>query len=445
MKKFFTYMILAATTLLSQSCLFEDKELFEDSAAQRLDKATAETRELLESSPNGWLLEYYLGSEYSHGGFNFLVRFENGKASVSGEIASPVTWVETSSYGIVRDQGIVISFDTYNPIFHHLCEPQQSQVDGYEGDFELVVLSMDNDKIEVKGKKWGNHMTLTRMPEDKTWEETLNEIKEISDNIFFSYNGEFNGKKVIVELDQDNHIGMYWDEEENGEEAKEGSSDEEGGKEEAYEPFIYTAEGLKTRTPFEFGGCAFQRFKYDADTQTLTSVENPSFSIKAKLPEGYKTFSEVDEIINGKFRMSWYYGLYSKEVTIATNTSGDGWVMSGLIPNHDIAIKYNKLHGAAHIYVQNLGTDNTGDTIFLAAWDLAHGGNLTWSTEASVRLVPNAAGTVFNFTNGGTYSGLAPDSFILWAENASDQCSDSSFYPLGSPQLPYLRALTKVQ
>lgn len=432
MKKLFIYMILAITALSLPSCYFEDQELFEDSAAQRLDKATAETKELLESSPNGWLLEYYLGSEYGHGGFNFLVNFKDGKVSVSGEIANPITWVETSSYGIVRDQGIVISFDTYNEIFHHLCEPYQDQVDGFEGDFELVVLSMENDKIEVKGKKWGNHMTLRRLPEDKTWEEILGGIKNITDNIFYTYYGEFNGKNVVVEIDGDNHIDMYWD--------------VEDSEEEAYEPFIYTNEGLKTRTPFEFGGCTFQHFTYNADNQTLTSVENPSFAIKAELPEGYQTFNEVDKLINGEFVFTWYNGRFSKNVTITTNESGDGWIMSGFIQDHDIVITYNKLNGAPYIYVQSLGVDNTGDTVFLAAWDLANGGNLTWSTDASVRLVPNEDGSVFSFADGGTYAGLAPDSFIMWAANARNTTSDPSFWPTAtSAQVPYLQALTKVQ
>lgn len=326
MKKLFTYIILAITALSLSSCYFEDRQLFEESAAQRLDKATAETKELLESSSNGWWLEYYLGSDYTYGGFNFLLKFEDGKVSVSGDVAGDPTWVETSSYGIVRDQGIVISFDTYNEIFHYLCQPYQDQVNGFEGDFELVVLSMENDKIEVKGKKWGNHMTLTRMPENKTWEETLGSIANISDNIFYTYYGEFDKKNIMVELDDNYHITMYWD--------------DENSEEEAYEPFIFTETGLKTRTPFEFGGYTFQNFIYNGDNTTLTSLENPSFSISAELPEGYKTFKEVDAIIKGQFKMSWFNGNYSKDVTITSNETGaksDSPIISIGIPNNSIA------------------------------------------------------------------------------------------------------------
>jgi len=444
MKKLLNYIMTAVAAFALQSCLHEDTSLFDESAAQRIDNAAEEIRDLLEAAPDGWLFEYYLGGDYSHGGFNFLVKFENGKVSVSGEIAGDNTWVETSSYDIAQDQGPVISFNTYNEIFHYLCQPYPTMVDGFEGDFEFVVLKAEKDYFELKGKKWGNHMYLTRIQEGKAWQEILDEITNVQENILFTYQGTVDGKPVYAELDDDNHLSILWNVAD--EEAGDGEGNEEEEEDIVYEPFIFTGNGIKTRMPFEFGGHTFQNFVFDTEKLTLASVEEPGIVLNAVLPEGYKFYSELDAIITGKFSFSWYNGLVSKEVTIAPNESKNGWVMSGLNANYDIQITYNKVAGAAYIFAQKLGTDSTGDSIYLACWDLKGGGNLTWSTEASVRLELNEEENGFAFVDGGTYPGLTVDSFILWAEQASGQCSDSGWYPntITRAQMPYLQSLTKL-
>ncbi|MDE6002717.1 MAG: hypothetical protein K2G76_04395, partial [Prevotella sp.] len=156
---------------------------------------------------------------------------------------------------------------------------------------------------------------------------------------------------------------------------------------------------------------------------------------------GYQFYDEVNSAIVGDFAFTYYFGLRSVNVTITENADKNGWVMTGLVPKADIQIKYNKQAGAAYIYAQQLGTDSKGSAIFLAMWDLAGGGNLTWSTDASVKLVPTERG--FSITNGGTYAGLAPDSFILWDSTNSGQCSDAAWLIGGSAQLPYLVGLNR--
>lgn len=436
MKKLFKYIIAAVVALSVQACYYEDTQLFDESAAQRLDNAAAEIQDLLEAASNGWLFEYYLGEDYTYGGVNFLVKFKDGKVSVSGEIAGDNTWVETSSYCIAKDQGPVISFDTYNEIFHYLCQPYPSQVDGYEGDFEFIVLKAEKDYFELKGKKWGNHMYLTRIPEDGDWEEILNGITNVTDNILYTYQGNVDSKPVYAELDDNNHLYIEWDAEDS-----EGSEENE---EYIYEPFIFTGEGIKTRTPFEFGGHTLQHFTYDGERMTLTSVESPGIVLNAVLPEGYMFYDELEELLTGTFTFSWYRGQVSKDVAIVPDENKTGWVMSGLNANYDIQITYNKVAGAPYIYAQLLGNDSTGDDIYLACWGLAGGGNLTWSTEASVRLVPDEDGTGFTFADGGTYPGISVDSFILWGAN-NGQCTDASWYPntVTRAQMPYLTSLIK--
>ncbi len=120
MKKLFLYMMLAAVSFSMQSCLHDNDEIFEKSAAERIDEAVANAKSLLLSADNGWKFEYYLGSEYSYGGYNYIVKFGNdGKAHVSGEIAD-ADMVTSSSWDVVKDQGPVLTFNTYNAIMHDL-------------------------------------------------------------------------------------------------------------------------------------------------------------------------------------------------------------------------------------------------------------------------------------------------------------------------------------
>ena len=62
MKKRFLYLMLAVVAFSMQSCLHDDNDVFDKSAAERIDEAVANAKSVLESSPNGWHLEYYLGA-----------------------------------------------------------------------------------------------------------------------------------------------------------------------------------------------------------------------------------------------------------------------------------------------------------------------------------------------------------------------------------------------
>ena len=160
MKKIFLATAIAFAALSLQSCLHDDEELFPDSAANRLEAAVKADRELLESAENGWEMHYYTGEQYTGGGYTMFMKFKNGKAFVSSDIA-PADMVETSSYDIVKDKGPVLTFNTYNMVMHYLAQPFQDDVDGEQGDYEFVITKTTQDSIYVKGKKWGNKFVMT--------------------------------------------------------------------------------------------------------------------------------------------------------------------------------------------------------------------------------------------------------------------------------------------
>lgn len=178
-------MVVAGMTSL-QSCLHDDKELFSESAADRLEHATEETKQILESSQSGWALQYYLGSEYTGSGMTYMVKFKDGKADVTVDLLGDPSNISHSSYDVVKDQGPVLTFNTFNQWMHYFANPN---TDGTTngGDFEFMVMNVSNDVIELKGRTTGNKMRLVRLPEGTNWQTYLSAINNFEENMFTSY------------------------------------------------------------------------------------------------------------------------------------------------------------------------------------------------------------------------------------------------------------------
>lgn len=219
MRKFLLYIMGVISMLSFQSCLHDDKELFDESAAERLEHATEETKQILESSTSGWAFQYYLGDEYTSGGCTYLVKFKDGKADVALDLADDPTVITHSSYDVVKDQGPVLTFDTYNEWMHYFANPNS---DGTTkgGDFEFSVMKISNDTIDLKGRTTGNKMRLIRLPENTDWKTYLEDISGIESEMFTSYqlteDGNVEGiltfdadTRRVSFVDKDNNTSTY--------------------------------------------------------------------------------------------------------------------------------------------------------------------------------------------------------------------------------------------
>jgi len=186
MKKIINTLMMAVAALSMQSCLHDDNEVFDMSASERIAQSVEETRALLQSSPNGWQVNYYLGEDYSGGGVAMLMRFDEQKVYVSCE-TFPADSVSSSTWTIKQDAGVVISVDTYNEILHSFSDPSASYLDGQEGDYEFIVQRATEDSIYVKGKKWKNKMVLTRVDQSTDWADFLTRTSESYDGLALFY------------------------------------------------------------------------------------------------------------------------------------------------------------------------------------------------------------------------------------------------------------------
>lgn len=193
MKKFLKYTFaLAAVTLSLSACTNEEDDIFDGTAADRLNETTAETARILASKPNGWVLQMFTTEREP--GYTFLCDFSsNGSVKIAGNHK----WIgdsyqeETSLYQMIADNGPGLSFSTYNQVFHILATPEdigETNLDeqgyGHKGDYEFILMDVTEDRILLKGKKWGQKAVLTPMPADVDWQQYLADLKAEQSGLF---------------------------------------------------------------------------------------------------------------------------------------------------------------------------------------------------------------------------------------------------------------------
>ena len=164
MKKLLIFSLLST---LFVSCLMEDEDKFSQSASERLDTAVAEATTALQSAANGWRMELYPEGNRIYGGYTVFLKFNaDGTVVASSEHADP-TQTATSYYTVEGESGAVLSFDTYNEIFHFYSSPSTGAEQGIgtangglEGDSDFVVMEASNEFIKLKGRKTNNYAYL---------------------------------------------------------------------------------------------------------------------------------------------------------------------------------------------------------------------------------------------------------------------------------------------
>lgn len=394
MKNIINSILIGTAVLgLSACSLHDDTELFGEPAAERLEKNVAADKTLLESAANGWELHMWTGKDYSGGGYTYFMKFANDKVTVSSDIA-PANMKTTSSYDVISDQGPVLTVNTYNEIFHYLAEPSMDDDDGEQQDYEFVIMRTTNDSIYLRGKKWGNHMVMTRVAESTSWEDEINKIQQMDEDLMRTFSlVEGNDTLGGVSLGDD-RILTY--------------TDKSGYKK---IPYYVSTKGITLAKPLEVNGKALQELDYDADDMSLNPDGATAQGVKlsVKLPKNYMKYSEFA----GDYNMTTYWG--SSKLTLHLVPAGDGktYLLKGMNANFDLTLTYDKTSGTLSLNTQHL-IDMGDNQVWLCGWNAFGEGYLTWSTDAGMIVSRdiNEAGTVLKFEPN-DYVGLTTDSFIL--------------------------------
>ena len=192
MKKLFSIsLFFSMTAMLFTGCVTEEDDLFSSSAAERLMASKKAYTERLGGTT--WVMEFYpLDTDEAPEGSGYLILNQFKKdgsvvQAMKNELSNGKYLTDTSLWEVISDQGTVLSFNTYNKCLHTFSDPGLYQTGrGYEGDYEFVILSLDEGAKYgmLKGKKRSTYNRLTRLPDDTNFEEYLQDVQGFQNTVF---------------------------------------------------------------------------------------------------------------------------------------------------------------------------------------------------------------------------------------------------------------------
>ncbi|WP_454938053.1 DUF4302 domain-containing protein [Capnocytophaga gingivalis] len=322
MKKYI-YMCLAACLLVS--CSQEEEAVYGkgNSYVKRIGETSTEYVNLLEGATNGWLLSMYVGTGQQYGGYNYILKFHQGKVTALSEAT---TEEDTSLYTLNFSEKSILTFDTYNKVLHQFVEPSALFPEGKIGDNQLVIQSYENGVFTLKGQRSNNLMTLRKLEGEAT--AYLSKIRERQSlfKVSDAYPVTINGKEVDFELQPSNRQFI----------AREGTTV-------IKKAYIYTENGFKLYEPITIAGKTFSEFTLSADNSEITADDA---SIKTRmvynnLPfdfyNGNIKINMLDDLCSSNAAFVKIYNLYK---TVKSRNIAPYFYLGKLSPSEDIAMNF---------------------------------------------------------------------------------------------------------
>lgn len=252
MKK--TYRLLFALTALvfTASCTPEVEDAFDKPSPDRIAEAISETKDILTAAPNGWKMAYQGSGGF--GGFNILCKFDKEDNVFCEEESDHAKG--TSHYTVQQGQGVLLSFDSFNAALHKYSDPVGKingksvgkDGKGFQGDFEFRVMSCTKDSIVLEGRKHGDRVVMTPMPEDLTWDSFFTQIATVASGM--------SSERYNIIIDKDTlpaRMNLHTL-----------HTTDKNGKAVAI-PFIYTPQGIEVLKGDSLNGRKLTAFTYSTD------------------------------------------------------------------------------------------------------------------------------------------------------------------------------------
>jgi hypothetical protein len=193
----FKKLILPFAAVAMLASCSDDNDIFDKSAADRLDDAMASYTEALTADGGLWEMEYFTNSDEP----GYVMLFEFG-TNGAVEISANHKWIggtfqqQKSLWEVISDDGVVLTFNSYNDLFHIFSTPENITGDyaptnsssgsdineqgyGHEGDYEFQLMEMTSQEIRMVGKKHGYVTYLRRLPEGTDAEAYLQTISSL--------------------------------------------------------------------------------------------------------------------------------------------------------------------------------------------------------------------------------------------------------------------------
>lgn len=341
MKRYLMLLAAAAMMLCSvTSCLFKNDDIFEETASARISALMAKAGSAIADHPEGFVFQYF-GKE-GLGGYNFVVRFDNGKAFISCETAES-DQVDECLYDIIKEDGAVLTFNTYSGLLQHFHEPSFSDVDGAGGDYEFRIESVEEDgTIRLKGKIGASKMQMFPLPSGYTpasWLDAVKEMEKAWEGDFYIYSNEYErlgssignlGGKVLC--------------------IKEGAYPQANSYD-FKRSAVYTPEGFRLQSRLEIGGYYGQEFILK-DGEFVSTDGNLIFAGNGLTAPAYEEMA-------GPWILSYnnYFGKYfAKVITISTSKDGETLYVRNLFSSKELDnVKLRYVNGKLELHPHYLG------------------------------------------------------------------------------------------
>ena len=295
MNKILTASLLLGAALTFSACSNEEDDIFDQSAAERLNAAVDLYSSRLEAQPNGWAMQLYptLQNEAPYGnGYLVLIDFnpdQSVRVAMNNTLTNGDFAQDISAWQVITDDGPVITFNTHNKVMHLFSDPNDVPSTGTndapndETGTGIVDAPEDASYMMLKGKKRGTYNLLTPMEEGVDYSTYLSDVKNWMGMMFSSKSPTFD---VI-------HFGdtLY---------KMEGASDgipniypydADAVLNESFDPFLVTKRGdqyyLRFRDAHSINGYTVQDFHYLADKDIFQSVDNEKCYISGDSPSRF--------------------------------------------------------------------------------------------------------------------------------------------------------------
>ena len=308
---------------------------------------------------------------------------------------------------------------------HEKAQTSSQNVNGEEGDYEFLILKATADTIHLKGKKWGNHMYLTRLAENVNWKEHLDSITEISNAMSNHYeialpDGDVIGNALFSTSGR--HVTI-----------KVGNNS-------------YSCAYAATTTGIVFPGSIVIRGKeYSSFTLNTTnqSLNNGEITFNAVTPEGYKPAS----FWVGKWKIN-HQGTTPAHLII---TQGANKALTMTIDfggtSYPITDPFNSSIGCLQILLQHIDVKSTEAPggVFFVPTSIKEGGYFNLSAGAGINFIWDEASQSAKVVSNGVGK-YENDSFFGIAFNAEGKPVENAqghyVYPISLRQITSLTRVT---
>ncbi len=369
---FYPYVLLLLAALLMQGCLKEQEDIFDEKPTERLEDFLDRFKSVLESSEDGWVMDYYPQPDQSIGGVAYIVKFKDGEITAWWENRPGQS--KTSNYSFKRNSGPMLSFDTYNEFLHYYAEGRNSSslYQGYKGDFEFRLDSIvGNDHVYMHGNRTNNVIALHRFTGNP--DEYLAEASQNAEDIIVDYlEGTYAQASIRGEVAPASRRIDF-------------TVTDAGKVKEYSRAYLFTNQGLRLYRPVTINGKPMQDFKLATTgegRQELQCLDEGLTDLKLSVvvPEGYCFYNEFA----GTYTLLHYEidlnEPYTTTVQLVPNPDGKTYSLTGLCKEEGkwaAQLKYLKTNGTLLWLGQSIGTTTEGWEIWIAPYTKKRTGTMT--------------------------------------------------------------------